>query len=173
MALTCIACYSRKGRCYYLSLGAAEWDKGPWSTDRARPIPSKISPGPVENLKTHTTDKTDILCTTRDASTSPSKPGSTSATANDPPTMPAPKPTPAKPPSSSTAYLFLYNFASSVAWATVLGRTISYNVADGPGALYPGTGEFVRWTQTAACLEVVHSLTGISPHPHQPTKPPL
>lgn len=72
----------------------------------------------------------------------------------------APKTTPAKPPSSTSAYLFLYNFVSSVAWSTVLGRTLVYGAADGVEAVYPGVGRFARLTQTMACLEVLHSLFG-------------
>lgn len=72
----------------------------------------------------------------------------------------APKNTPAKPPSMTSAYLFIYNFASSVAWSTVLGRTLVYGAADGFEAVYPGVGKFARLTQTMACLEVLHSLFG-------------
>lgn len=72
----------------------------------------------------------------------------------------APKSNPAKPPSSSSAYLFVYNFVSSVAWATVLGRTLVFGAADGVEAVYPGVGRFARLTQTMACLEVLHSLFG-------------
>lgn len=79
--------------------------------------------------------------------------------------MPAPKPTPATPPSSASAYLFLYNFLSSIAWAVVLGRTLTYSFVKGPEAVYGGAGEFTRWTQTAACLEVMHSVTGAFPLP--------
>lgn len=84
--------------------------------------------------------------------------------------MPAPKPTPAKPPSSASAYLFLYNFASSIAWGTVLFRTISYAAAEGPEGVYPAVGEFTRLTQTAACLEVLHSLFGKAPPKQQSVK---
>ena len=87
-----------------------------------------------------------------------------------PPAMPAPKPTPAKPPSSAAAYLFLYNFASSLAWGAVLSRAITYSVADGPEAVYPAVGKFTRVTQTMACMEVLHSLFGRS---HLPTSNPL
>ena len=69
---------------------------------------------------------------------------------------------PPKPPASAakTTYLVLYNFASAVAWATVLGRAfLLYNLR-GPRFVYTGVGEWTKWTQTVAALEILHSLLG-------------
>lgn len=86
------------------------------------------------------------------------------------PTMgPRPKGKPAVPPKTETAYLFMYNFASSIAWATVLVRALTYAARVGPEGVYPGVGDFTRKTQTWACLEILHSLTGrVIPSPSTP-----
>jgi len=58
-----------------------------------------------------------------------------------------------------TGYLTLYNFASAVLWVTVLGRT-ALTASRPAGTVYGVTGEFVKWTQTLALMEVGHSLFG-------------
>lgn len=60
-----------------------------------------------------------------------------------------------------TGYLILYNFASAVAWSVVLGRTIGLLYLRGPSVIYAGVGEWTKWTQTAAAMEIVHSLLGV------------
>ncbi|KAI5862290.1 tyrosine phosphatase-like protein [Durotheca rogersii] len=78
-----------------------------------------------------------------------------------------PKSAGVKDPSSSSSstikngYLVLYNAASATLWLTVLGRVAAANVAGGPELAYPAVGEFCKWTQTLAGLEVLHSLLGI------------
>jgi very-long-chain (3R)-3-hydroxyacyl-CoA dehydratase len=62
-----------------------------------------------------------------------------------------------------TTYLVLYNFLSAIAWATVLGRTVSINALRGPEFVFLVVGEWTRWTQTAALLEVVHAAVGAAP----------
>jgi hypothetical protein len=57
------------------------------------------------------------------------------------------------------AYLTLYNFASAVLWASILGRTV-LTMDKKAGSVYGVTGEFVKWTQTIALMEVGHSLFG-------------
>ncbi|KAG5916260.1 hypothetical protein E4U42_007728, partial [Claviceps africana] len=66
----------------------------------------------------------------------------------------------ARPPASplKTGYLVLYNSASAVAWSVVLGRTISLLCLGGAPAVYGGVGEWTKWTQTMAVMEVLHSL---------------
>ncbi|KAF5024008.1 hypothetical protein F66182_3954 [Fusarium sp. NRRL 66182] len=59
------------------------------------------------------------------------------------------------------AYLILYNFISAVQWSVVLGRTVILLATHGPEYVYPGTGQYTKWTQTLAGLEVLHSLLGI------------
>jgi hypothetical protein len=75
------------------------------------------------------------------------------------------KPRPAKPAASSAnkAYLTLYNAVSCGLWATILYRTITIVGTEGNyGALFGETGEFVKWAQSAAMMEIVHSLLGES-----------
>jgi len=61
-----------------------------------------------------------------------------------------------------TLYLSLYNFVSCILWATVLGRTaLVLGLSRRPGSVYSVTGEFVKWTQTLAMVEVLHSVFGI------------
>ena len=60
-----------------------------------------------------------------------------------------------------TLYLILYNFASAVAWSTVLGRVVGVLALHGPAFVYDATGTFTKWTQTMAIMEVFHSLLGM------------
>lgn len=81
----------------------------------------------------------------------------------------AKKPAAAAKPASSpvkTGYLILYNAVSAALWLTVLVRTVaaSVNGADGYTSVYSTTGEFCKWTQTLAGMEVLHSLLGTSKH---------
>lgn len=77
----------------------------------------------------------------------------------------ADKPKPAAKQASplKDAYLILYNFASAVAWSVVLGRTLAVLYLRGPAAVYAVVGEWTKWTQTAAVMEILHSLLGILP----------
>lgn len=62
------------------------------------------------------------------------------------------------------AYLVAYNALSALLWSVVLGRTVSTLASNGPDAgpalVYPAVGEWTKWTQTLAALEIVHSLLG-------------
>lgn len=80
-----------------------------------------------------------------------------------PPERPAaskrgPKPLQSNNP--KTQYLILYNFISSILWLVVLGRTVLLVPMVGFGRVYPGVGNFLRWTQTLACLEIMHAAFG-------------
>lgn len=79
-------------------------------------------------------------------------------------TKPAQKPSPVK-----NGYLILYNAVSAILWFTVLGRIVGVNVARGPAFAYPAVGEFCKWTQTLAGMEVLHSLFGKANAPSQST----
>ncbi|KAK1462195.1 protein tyrosine phosphatase-like protein [Colletotrichum melonis] len=57
-------------------------------------------------------------------------------------------------------YLIAYNFVSAVAWATVLGRTVALFALRGPHFVHLGVGDWTRWTQTMAAMEVLHALLG-------------
>ncbi|KAJ3942154.1 uncharacterized protein N0V96_007648 [Colletotrichum fioriniae] len=58
-------------------------------------------------------------------------------------------------------YLIAYNFVSAVAWATVLGRTVALFALRGPHFVHLGVGDWTRWTQTMAAMEVLHALLGV------------
>ncbi|KAF2719773.1 PTPLA-domain-containing protein [Polychaeton citri CBS 116435] len=58
-------------------------------------------------------------------------------------------------------YLILYNTISAFLWLVVLGRTVSISAIHGPKHVYLGAGNFTKWTQTLAALEVLHAATGV------------
>ncbi|KAI3343651.1 tyrosine phosphatase-like protein [Ustulina deusta] len=66
-----------------------------------------------------------------------------------------------KPSPVKNGYLILYNAVSAVLWLTVLGRVVGVNVVRGPHFAYLSVGEFCKWTQTLAGMEVLHSIFGI------------
>ncbi|APA11087.1 hypothetical protein SS1G_03177 [Sclerotinia sclerotiorum 1980 UF-70] len=70
-------------------------------------------------------------------------------------------PKPLQSSNRKTQYLILYNFVSSLLWLVVLGRVLLLVPLVGFGRLYPGVGQFVKWTQTVALLEVVHAAIGV------------
>ncbi|KAH0359901.1 PTPLA-domain-containing protein, partial [Aureobasidium melanogenum] len=60
-----------------------------------------------------------------------------------------------------TGYLVLYNAVSTILWATILGRVLLVSSVHGTKYVFPAVGEFAKWTQTLALLEVVHAAVGI------------
>ena len=68
-------------------------------------------------------------------------------------------------------YLVLYNAASAVAWATILGRVASVYFAKGAPFVPLVVDDFARVTQTFAVMEIFHALPGMPclpdacPHP--------
>ncbi|KAL9943284.1 hypothetical protein D7B24_006286 [Verticillium nonalfalfae] len=72
---------------------------------------------------------------------------------------------PAKPQRKSSpvknAYLILYNALSAIAWLVVLGRTVALFYLRGPDFVHLGVGDWTRWTQTMAGMEVLHALLGV------------
>lgn len=60
-----------------------------------------------------------------------------------------------------TQYLVGYNLVCAVLWTAVLGRVILLVPLVGFGNVYGGVGEFTKWTQTLALLEIVHSASGL------------
>ncbi|KAI9744789.1 MAG: hypothetical protein M1818_001714 [Claussenomyces sp. TS43310] len=80
------------------------------------------------------------------------------------PSSASPARRPAKPLQSSSAktqYLILYNFVSAVLWLVVLGRVVLLIPLVGFGRVYGGVGQFTKWTQTLALMEVVHAAAGL------------
>lgn len=59
-----------------------------------------------------------------------------------------------------TAYLVLYNAVSALAWSVVLARTVAIASQQGTEYVYLGVGQWTKWTQTVAALEILHSLLG-------------
>ena len=61
-------------------------------------------------------------------------------------------------------YLILYNSVSAISWSVVLGQVILTASSYGPKHVFEGVGEFTKWTQTLAVLEIVHSVIGTVIH---------
>jgi very-long-chain (3R)-3-hydroxyacyl-CoA dehydratase len=76
-------------------------------------------------------------------------------------TVQKPGPKPLRSSSLRTQYLILYNFISMILWLVVLGRVCLLVPLVGFGQVYRGAGNFTKWTQTLALLEVVHSAVGM------------
>lgn len=60
-------------------------------------------------------------------------------------------------------YLIAYNAISAVLWAVVFGRTAGVLLmrgTEGFSLVYPVVGDWTKWTQTLAGLEMVHALLG-------------
>lgn len=64
------------------------------------------------------------------------------------------------PPSYRTLYLICYNCVSALLWSVVLGRTLVIAGIHGPNQVYLGTGQWTKWTQTLAGLEILHAAIG-------------
>lgn len=69
--------------------------------------------------------------------------------------------TKSSPSGPKTLYLILYNAISALLWSVVLGRVLLIAPLHGYRNVFVGVGEFTKWTQTLATLEIVHSLLGI------------
>lgn len=64
------------------------------------------------------------------------------------------------PSGPKNVYLILYNAISALLWGVVLGRVLLIAPLHGYRNVYTGVGEFTKWTQTLAVLEIAHSLLG-------------
>jgi len=64
------------------------------------------------------------------------------------------------PASYRSLYLIIYNAVSALLWSVVLGRVLIIYFIHGHRSVYTGVGEWTKWTQTLAALEIVHSLLG-------------
>jgi very-long-chain (3R)-3-hydroxyacyl-CoA dehydratase len=69
-------------------------------------------------------------------------------------------PKPLQASSPKTRYLILYNLVCALLWAVVLGRVVLAVLLSGFGSTYAGVGQFAKWTQTIAVLEIVHAAAG-------------
>lgn len=63
---------------------------------------------------------------------------------------------------SKSAYLIFYNFVSAALWSVVLARVLQINATQGHQDAYAGVGEYTKWVQTLAGLEVVHAAIGMA-----------
>jgi len=70
-----------------------------------------------------------------------------------------PKPKPAASPAVQY-FLILYNFISATLWFSILGRVLVVLFIFNSSRVYLGVGQFAKWTQTLALLEIVFSATG-------------
>ena len=66
------------------------------------------------------------------------------------------------PPTAQTSarqvqYLVLYNLVSAILWFSVLGRVLLLIPLVGYENVYGGVGQFAKWAQTLAIMEIVHS----------------
>ena len=57
-------------------------------------------------------------------------------------------------------YLIAYNGLSALLWIALLGRVLLLVPLLGFENVYAGVGQFAKWTQTLALLEVAHSALG-------------
>lgn len=61
-----------------------------------------------------------------------------------------------------TQYLIAYNLVCAVLWTAVLGRVVLLIPLVGFEHVAGGVGEFAKWTQTLALLEIVHCALGMA-----------
>ncbi|KAF5548586.1 gibberellin 20-oxidase [Fusarium napiforme] len=90
-----------------------------------------------------------------------SVPGFQVLAAMDSTTAAAKRPLKQEASTANKAYLIVYNFISAVQWSVVLGRTAMLASAYGPEHVYPNIGQYTKWTQTLAGLEILHSMLGV------------
>jgi very-long-chain (3R)-3-hydroxyacyl-CoA dehydratase len=69
---------------------------------------------------------------------------------------------PAQFSSFKNLYLVLYNLVCALLWLVVLSRVVLLVSQGGFESTYAGVGEFAKWTQTIALLEIVHAAAGKS-----------
>ncbi|KAI5818705.1 tyrosine phosphatase-like protein [Pyronema omphalodes] len=64
--------------------------------------------------------------------------------------------------SLGSRYLIGFNFVSTLLWAGVLASTLFFAPQVGPKGLFAINGEYTKWTQTLAILEVIHVVVGLA-----------
>ncbi|KAL8995595.1 MAG: hypothetical protein Q9169_004706 [Polycauliona sp. 2 TL-2023] len=58
-------------------------------------------------------------------------------------------------------YLTAYNSVCALLWLSVLGRVVVVLPITGVESVYEAAGDFTKWTQTVAILEILHSAFGL------------
>ncbi|KAI4147635.1 MAG: hypothetical protein LQ340_005469 [Diploschistes diacapsis] len=95
-------------------------------------------------------------------STSPtSKPTLSSATSTTSKTLTPASSSSTSPRVRQQQYLLIYNLASAILWFSVLVRVLVLIPLVGYQNVYGGVGDFARWVQTGALLEIVHAALGL------------
>lgn len=64
--------------------------------------------------------------------------------------------------SAKSSYLILYNGTFAALWLTLLVRILALGPLSSYEKTYDAVGDFAKWIQTAALLEVVHAALGQS-----------
>lgn len=77
-----------------------------------------------------------------------------------------PKPPPLTKSEVAKEYLSAYNSVCALLWLSVLGRVLLLVPITGFQSVYEGAGDFTKWTQTVAILEIFHSAFGRFPNIH-------
>ncbi|KAI4214120.1 MAG: hypothetical protein LQ351_003205 [Letrouitia transgressa] len=80
-----------------------------------------------------------------------------------------PQPPPLTRGELAKEYLSTYNAISALMWLSIFGRVVLLLPLTGPASVYDGAGDFTKWTQTAAVLEIAHSAFGLVRAPLLPT----
>lgn len=57
-------------------------------------------------------------------------------------------------------YLTAYNSICTLLWLSVFGRVVVVLPITGVESVYEAAGDFTKWTQTVAVLEILHSAFG-------------
>lgn len=61
-------------------------------------------------------------------------------------------------------YLTAYNSICTLLWLSVFGRVVVVLPITGVESVYEAAGDFTKWTQTVAVLEILHSAFGTLLH---------
>ncbi|KAL8691391.1 MAG: hypothetical protein Q9224_004187 [Gallowayella concinna] len=73
---------------------------------------------------------------------------------------------PAPPPLTKNdvarEYLTAYNSVCALLWLSVFARVVVVLPITGVESVYEAAGDFTKWTQTVAVLEILHSAFGVS-----------
>ncbi|KAL9603082.1 MAG: hypothetical protein Q9219_001447 [cf. Caloplaca sp. 3 TL-2023] len=72
-----------------------------------------------------------------------------------------PPPPPLTKSDVAKEYLSAYNSVCALLWFSILGRVLLIVPITGIESVYDGAGDFTKWTQTVAVLEILHSAFGL------------
>ncbi|KAL8694470.1 MAG: hypothetical protein Q9218_000883 [Villophora microphyllina] len=72
-----------------------------------------------------------------------------------------PSPPPLTRSDVAKEYLSAYNSVCALLWLSIFGRVVMLVPLTGYESVYEGAGDFTKWTQTVAVLEILHSAFGL------------